>query len=187
MLRGTVKVLPVSAAISRAMPHVAEQVGPIRRDFEIEHGISREKLGERCADLRLGRQDQQAIFSLGHPEFFSAAHHALRFHAAQFADLDLEIRSQHGAGQGQRHLVAHLVIFRSADDLPRGTAAIIHLAHAQAIGIRVLHAFANLRHDDIRDIHPVRFHAFHFHACQREEIDELGHRRGEFNEFAEPV
>ncbi|MEI9893804.1 MAG: hypothetical protein WDN28_07850 [Chthoniobacter sp.] len=101
--------------------------------------------------------------------------------------LILKSGPQHRAGQRQRHLVADFVILRPAHDLPGRAGAIVHLAHAEPVGIRVWHAFANLRDDDIRDIHAVRFHAFHFHSSQREEIDELRHTRREFDEFAEPV
>ena len=75
-------------------------------------------------------------------ELLRAAKHALGFHSAQFADLDLEIARQHSARQRERNFVAHLVVLRAAHDLPRGARAIVHLADAEAVRIRVLDAFA---------------------------------------------
>ena len=78
-------------------------------------------LGKRSpigrADFRLGRQDEQAGRILRDAEFSRAAKHSLRLDAAQFARLDLEIVRQYRARQSERDFVAHLVIFRAANDL----------------------------------------------------------------------
>jgi hypothetical protein len=61
----------------------------------------------------------------------------LRFHAAQFACLDFEATRQLGAWLGERDFVAHLVVFRPANDLPDLPAAIVDLTNAEPISIRV--------------------------------------------------
>ena len=88
-----------------------------------------EIFAERLADFRVLAQDEQAVFlfvtdGFGiEAEFLVRAKHPVRFHAANFPDLDGEwhfvarLHWQRRAGQDERHFVARLEILRAADDL----------------------------------------------------------------------
>ena len=52
--------------------------------------------------------------------------------------LDLEIVRQNRARQGERDLVAHFVVLRAANDLARLAAAVVDLADAEPVGVRML-------------------------------------------------
>ena len=122
----------------------AVPVRPVRRHLQIINYIvaaAAKVLGERLADLRVLRQNHQPFGILGEAQFLRRTHHALRLHAADFADLDLErLRARLGghlaAGHRQRNLAANLEIRRAADDLPLARA-VVHLAERQAVGVRV--------------------------------------------------
>jgi hypothetical protein len=87
-------------------------------------------------------------------EFAGRAQHALAFHAAQLAHLDEERLAvvagrQLGAHQRARHLDAHTRIGRATHDVEQGTLPHIHLAHAQAVRIGVLHGFLDFAHHNV--------------------------------------
>ena len=107
------------AAISRAKPKWlsrSPRFGVISTSRIVSLGKERR---DRRADLCLGRKNQQPVAVCGKAELARAAKHALRFDAAQFARLDLQIVGQNRARQGERHFVAHFVILRAANDLAR--------------------------------------------------------------------
>ena len=156
---------------------MAEQVGAVRRDFDIENGVVREKFADRGADFRLGRKDEQTGRVLRDPELFRAAKHALRFHAAQFARLDFEIVRQDRARERERHLVADFVILRSANDLARLSAAVIDLADAEPVGVWMLRRSGDLRDDNVLEIRAACFDSFDLHAGKREQFGQTARRR----------
>jgi len=67
-----------------------QQIGAVRSYLQIQHRIAGEELADRCAHLRIRRQNEQPIHALGQPEFLRAAQHPMALHAAQLAHLDLE-------------------------------------------------------------------------------------------------
>jgi len=153
-------------------PDVAEPVGAVRRHFEIEHHVWREQARNGGAGRRGGRQDQQALGILRQAQFLRAAQHSLALDAAQLADLDCKISCQHGPRQGQRDLVAGLVILRPANDLARMPAAVVHAAHAQPVGVRVRVGFENLGDDDVWKIRAARLDRRDLETRAREQLDE---------------
>ena len=90
-------------------------------------------------------------------------------------------------GQRKRHLVADFVILRAADDLPRLAGAIVHLANAQPVGIRMLRRCDDLRDDHMVEVRAARFDAFDLDAGQGEQVGQLPDVVGQFDKFTEPV
>ena len=168
-------------------PEMTEQIGAVRRDFDIKYGVVREKLPDWGADSRLGREDEQAGGILGNPKLFCAAKHALRFDPAQLARPDREFVRQDCARERERHLVADFVVLRSANDLPRLAAAIVHLADAQAIGAGVLCRCGDPSDDDMVEIRTASFDAFDLNARQSEQLGQLPDVVRQFDKFTEPV
>ena len=130
---------------------IRKQVGPVGRDFNVEHRVAGHVLAEDFPDRRVGRQDEQALRILGQREFLRGAEHALGQLAAQLRFLDDEVAGQLRAGQGERRLVAVLEIFRAADDLAHAVA-VVDLADAQAVGVRMRHGRKDLPDDDVRRV-----------------------------------
>ena len=109
-------------------------------------------LAQRCVQ----RQLEQAAVVVRQPQFARRAQHAVAFHAAQLAHLDekrlaIVARRQLGAHLGAGHADAGARIGRAADDGERRSAAHVHLAHAQAIGVGMLHGLLDLADDDLRE------------------------------------
>ena len=67
------------------------------------------------------------------------AHHALRLDPAHLALGNLEIAGERGADNGRGHLVAHLHVLGTADDLGGFLAAHVGAANHQlvCIGVRI--------------------------------------------------
>src|SRR5687767_6050193 len=124
---------------------MAEQIPAIRSDLEIEDRVPWKDFTDRRADAGVWRENQQTFRVFGDREFFRAAKHALALDAAQFADLDFEISGQHRARERERHFVADLIVLRPANNLPERSRAIIDLANAESIGIRMLHGLTDFR------------------------------------------
>jgi len=152
---------------------VAEKIGAVRRDLEIEENVRGIELIEGRADRRINRHDEQAAVIVAKSEFFAAAHHAERIDAAQFAFFDGESAGQNGTWECKRHFVACFEVFRTADDLARRAAAVIDLADAEFVGVRVLHEGLNLRNDDFVRGDTLFLNAFDFDTRKGEEIGEL--------------
>ena len=166
---------------------VAEEIRAVRRDFDIENGVVREKLADRRANLRLGRQDEQTGRVLRDAEFFRAAKHPLRFHPAQFAFLDLEIARKDRARLGERHLVADIVVLCPANDLARLAAAIVDLADAEPVGIGMRRRSGDLCDDDLGKVRTARFDSFDLDPGEGEQLGKLSDVVRQLHEFAQPV
>ena len=117
---------------------VAQQIAAVGRDLDIENRVRGKERTDRRADFRLRRKDQKPLAVGGEMQLARAAKHSLRFDAAQLADFDLEVVRQGRAGQRDRHLVADLVVFGAANDLAVMVRAVIDIANAEAIGVRML-------------------------------------------------
>ncbi len=166
---------------------MAEPVRAVRRDLEFEHGFHREEILQRGARHARRVQNEQAFGILGELQFLRAAHHALAFDAAQLAGLDFEIPRQHRSRQRQWHLVADLVVFRAAHDLARLPRTVIHLAHAKAVGIRMLDGFQHLRDHDLVDGNTTAPHPGNLKACTPQQRLEFGNGKLAIDKVAEPV
>ena len=152
---------------------VAKEVGAIRRDFEVEEHVGGIQLVERRADGRIGGHDEQAAVIVAKAEFFAAAHHAQTRYVTQFAFFDGESSGQNGSRECERNFVARFEVLRAANDLSRGAAAIVDLADAEFIGIRMLHKGVDLSHDDLVGGHAAFFDALDLDTGEGEEIGEL--------------
>jgi hypothetical protein len=166
---------------------MGEEVGAIGGDLEIEDDIGGEEVGERAADWSIRRENEEAFVAFAEAELFGAAHHALAFDAAEFADLDLEVAGKHGAGESEGDLVADPVIFRSADDLVGLVPAGAYLADAEAVGIRMLDGIEYLGDDDVWDIGATFLDSLDLDAGEGEEVDESLRGGGRGDELAEPA
>ena len=166
---------------------VAQHVGTIRRDLEFQNGVRRKQFLGRFPDRRVGGKNEQTFGILGQCELFGAAHHAVGRHPAQLARLDFEIRTEHRTGQSERDLVPYLVIFRPANNLARLTGSVVDLANAQSVGIGMLLAGKNLRHDHfVGDVAAV-FASDHFGAAVGQQLAQRFRRAGQRHVILEPL
>ena len=149
-------------------------------------------LGERLADLRVRRQDDDAVAVLTEVEFLLRAHHALAHDAEDLALLDDErlllagLQRQREVRQNDRHLVARLMVRRAADD---GALA---LAVGDAVDGELVRAGdlvlgEHLPDDDARKLAAELLHALDFEAEHGEALRELLGRPVEINVLLEPV
>ena len=163
----------------------AQAMRQIGRKLEGEQGvIEPEVIADVLAHRRIGWQFQQATVVIGQLEFSRRAQHAVALHPAQRAHLDHERLAvfagwQFRAHQRARHLDAHPRIGRATDDLQQAVRAGIHLAHAQAVGIRVLRGLLDFGHDDASERRRDRLQFFHLQPGHGERISQLlgGQRR----------
>ena len=166
---------------------MAEPVGAVGGDLEFEEGFFWEQFGDGGAGDRLGWQDEKALGVLGEFQFLGAAHHAFAFDAAEFAGFDFEIAGEDGAGEGEGDFVADFVVFRAADDLARVGGAVVDLANAEAVGVRVLFGGEDFGDDDFVDVSALLVDAGDFEAGAAEEGFEVAGRERAVDEVLEPV
>jgi hypothetical protein len=124
-------------------------------------------------------------------QFARGAQHALAFHAAQLAQLDLErlaivTGGQRCAYQSTRHLDARACVGCTAHDVEKSPLPDIHLAHAQAIGIGVLHRFDDFTHHHLAEGRCHRTQLFHLQTGHGQGVGELLGAQGRVAEFAQP-
>ena len=130
-------------------------MGQIRRQLEREQGVVKvQVLANILPWQRIAGQFQQAGMVRRQLQFARRTQHALALDATQLADLDQKrfpilTRWQLGADQRHRHLDADPRIGRTAHDVKQFGLTDIHLAHAQAIGVGVLHCLPDLAHDNL--------------------------------------
>lgn len=167
---------------------VAEEVGPIGGDLEIEDNIAGDDLLERGAGLEGGIENPEAVGIFADADFFGTAHHAAGGDATEFPFLDGEAAGQGGTGEGQWDLVADFVVLGPADNLACGAAAVIDLADAEAVRIGVRDGLLHLGdHDEFR-LDSDFIDTFHFDAREGEEVAQFGDGAGaEIEMSAEPV
>ena len=166
---------------------VAEPIGAVWCDLEFQNGLGGEKVFDRRARSGLRRQDEKPLGVLRKAEFLGTAHHALALDSPQLAGLDFEIPRQHGTRKCQWNLVADFVIFGTTDDLARFRRAIVHFAHAQAVGIRVLGGLKNLGGDDMVDGSTSLVDTRHFKPRAAQEVFQFGCRKLAIHIITQPV
>ena len=140
---------------------------------------------------RCGIQLQEAAVVFRQLELARRAQHALAFHAAQLAHLDEKrlaviTRRQFGTHQGAWHLDAHAGIGCATHDVQQGALPHIHLAHAQAVGIRVLDGFFDLAHNDLGERWGHGTQLLYFEARHGQRFSQFGRRQGRVAELAQP-
>ena len=162
--------------------HHRQAVRPVRRDLQVEHGISRaHEVRHGLADGRVIGKHPDAGVVLSQPQFAARAAHAAAYHAAQLRFLDLEIARQHRAHERHGHLDVRRDIRRPADDLHGFLGAHIHRHHVHVVGIRMRLAGEHVSHHNALEGLAGLLHAFHTRARQIEPVAErlqiLRHRR----------
>ena len=95
--------------------------------------------------------------------------------------------AKHCARQRERNFVADFVVLRAANDLARLSAAVIDLANAQAVGVRVWRRSVDLRDDDVVEVRTALFDSFDLDAGKREQFGQLFDARRQLDKFAQPV
>ena len=155
---------------------MAEEIGAIRGDLEVEEGVAFDDLVDGFADGQRAVENPQAAGVFADPEFLAAAHHAEAIDTAELAFFDLETAGQSCAGEGERDFVARFEVLRAANDLARAAAAVIDLADAEFVGIWVLLKGLDLSDDDLVGSDALLLNAFHLDAREGQEVGEL--RRG---------
>jgi hypothetical protein len=165
---------------------MGKEVGAIGGNLEVEDGIGREEMGDGAANGGVGLEDKEAFVAFAETELFDAAHHAVAFDAAEFADVDLEVAREDGAGESQGDFVAYLVVFCAADDLEDLAVAGVNFADAEAIGVGVLGGLEDLGDDDVGEVRAALVDGLDLDTGEGEEIDEFLGGRGQGDEFAEP-
>ena len=174
----------------------AERMRQVGRQLEREHGVvQRQQLADVGAHRRIGRQLEQAAMVVGQLQLARRAQHAEAVDAAQLADLDGEGRAalfrrrQLGTDQCQRHADAHTRVGRAADDLQRPVGRMRagqHLAHAQAVGIGVLHRLDDLGHDHALARRRHGAGVFHLQPGHGQQVGQFGGGDGRVAELAQP-
>ena len=126
----------------------AEAVGPVRRDRDLDHRIVEAGIGRvGGADGRVLGQVDDAVMGIRQHQLAFRAQHAVRFHAADDADLEVDPGAGNvAAGRREDALHAGAGVRRAAHDLDRIAGPGIDHAYPQPVGIRVL-----FRRDDIGD------------------------------------
>ena len=131
--------------IARDAAH-REAVAAVRRDADIDHriveaGPSRVRHADRC----ILRQIEDAGVVVAKTHLALGQQHAGAAHAADLADLQRDAGAgNERAGRGEHALHAGARIRRAADHAHR-VAAGIDRAHAQPVGVRVLHRLDHAR------------------------------------------
>ena len=170
----------------------AQCMGQVGRELQGEHRVVElEHVAHICANRRLGRQFEQATMVFAQLQFAGRAQHALAFDTAQLTQLDQErlavlARRQFGADQGARHLDADPRVRRTTDDVQQAAAANIDLAHAQAIGIRMLDRLPDFADHDLRERWRRRSQLFHLQPAHGQRIGQLLACERRIAEFAQP-
>ena len=131
-------------------PHVAQAVGPVGRQADLEDGVARggQRRGERGAGGGgAGREHEDALARVAQPELGLAAEHALAGYAGDGPPLDGHALGRQVRAEGREdHEAAGLGhVGRAADDLLLGAPA-VHRDQAQPGARRV-----GPRGDDGRD------------------------------------
>ena len=112
---------------------MAQQVGTVRGNLQLEDGIRLHKGAHGGAHHVVLRQNPQAVFLVRQAQLRSRAKHATALHAAQLAILNLPAAGQHSTGQSAGNLVAHLVVLGAAHNLAQGALAGIDHAHIEVV------------------------------------------------------
>src|SRR5258705_3100186 len=138
---------------------MAQKIVAVWRDLDVQNRVRWEKIGDRCANFCIWRQNQQAGRLFAETELDRAAKHSFRLDAAQFALSNLRAVRQLRAWKREKDFVADFVICCAADDLALRAAAIVYFTNRESIGIRMMRGRGDLRNDYIADARAARFDA----------------------------
>ena len=147
---------PVSADSSRATPKTLSACARLGVSLSVKSvSSSFSTLAHVRAHGRIGRQFEQAAMVLAQLELARRAQHALALDAAQLAELDQERLAvlagrQFGARPGRSGTLMPTRAFGAPQTmLSRRALPRVDLAHAQAVGVRVLGGFLDFADHDL--------------------------------------
>ena len=112
---------------------MAEQVGAVGGNLELENRIGPHKVAHGSADFIVGGQNPQAVLLVGQTQLRGRAEHAAALYTAQLAVLNLPAAGQYSTGQGAGYLVAYLVVLCTADNLAQGALAGVDHADIEVV------------------------------------------------------
>ena len=170
----------------------AQAMRQIGRQLQRHQGVVQiQVLANILTQRRISGQLQQTAMVVGYLQLFGRAQHALAFHAAQLADFDQErfavfTRRQFSPHHGARHTDAHAGIGRTTNNVQQGALPHVHLAHAQAVGVGVLHGFLDFTDHDFGERRSHRLELFHFKTRHGQGVGQLLGRQGRVAELAQP-
>ena len=137
---GDVEMLQLADAGGGEIPRDtgdAQPVGPVRRDFEIDHGFRAEQAGDRRPDRDFQRQLLDAVALIGQLQLRGRTQHAVGHHAAhRLLDQGHAQAGHIGADGGVDGGQARPRVRRAADDLFHAIDG-FDLADLQPVGVRV--------------------------------------------------
>jgi hypothetical protein len=165
------------------------QVG---RQLDREQGVVQiQILADVLTQRGVSGQLQQAAVVVGNLQFLGRAQHALAFDSAQLAHFDDKRLSvftwwQFSAHHGTWHTNAHTGVGCTTDDIQQAALPHIHLAHAQAVGIGMLHSFLDFADHDLGERRGHGLELFHFETSHGQCFSQLLGRQGWVAELAQP-
>ncbi len=151
-----------------------QAVGAVGRQLECEQRVVQvQRFADGLAGHHVRGQFQEARVVLRQTQFARRAQHAGGLHAAHLGHADLHASGQFRAHAGERHLQAGGRVGRATHDLQAFARAVVDLANAQLVGVRVRGDF-----DDVRDDHAGEggrggLGFFDFQAGHREPVREF--------------
>ena len=176
--------------IPRHAPH-PKRVGPVRGDGDLDHRVHglgpvlRQPMGEFLTDLARGQLDDAVMF-VRQLQLTLRRHHAVAFHAADFADGngDIQPRDIH-AWLGQHDGDAFARVRRTADDL-LFTLVGLHHADPQLVRVRMLLGRGDLGDGKAFQFGGGVFDTFHFQTDVGQGFQDFLQGRGGLQVVFEP-
>ena len=163
-----------------------ERVATVRLDVDVEDDLA-EELGERAAERRVRRQDEDPLAIGGHPQLFARAEHAVAHDSHLLGALDPPVARQDRAGQGDRDPLAGRDVGRAADDLERFAVADRDTGEREAVGARVALHRQQLPGDDVAPVLTPLDDAFDLHPEQGQALRERLRGQVDIDDLAQPA
>ena len=118
-------------------PDDRQRVATVRLDVDVEDDVAIE-LGQRKAERRVGRQDEDPVGVAGQLELVARAEHPVARDAHLVGPLDPPATGQDRPGEGDRHALAGGDVRRPAHDLERLAGTDVDPGERQPVGPRML-------------------------------------------------
>ena len=166
--------------------HDREGVAAVRLDVDVQHDVA-EEVGQRDADRRVRRQDEDPVGVRGHAQLVARAEHPVADDAHLLGPLDPAVAGQDGAGQGDRDPLAGRDVRRAADDVERFAAPDRHPGQRQPVRPRVLLDRQQLADDDVVPVGAPAVDALDLHPEQGQALGEALRRQVDVDELAQPA
>ena len=170
----------------------AQAVRQIGRELQREqHVVQTQLLADVAAHHRVVGEFEQTTALFRDLQFLGRTQHALALNATQLAELDgkrlaVFTGRQHRAHRGTRHLDAGTRVGCATDDVQWGALPDVDLAHAQAVGVRVLLGAQDLAHHHTGEGRRDRVQLFDLQTGHGQGVGQLLAGQGRIAEGAQP-